>query len=77
LRLIHQAEEATGRPAFAKSGAAVWTTGSDANPGEDYYGILRCSRPPVVAHILERGFMSNAENARLLFERLPEAAGRE
>ncbi|HHV79106.1 MAG TPA: N-acetylmuramoyl-L-alanine amidase [Firmicutes bacterium] len=60
--LVTALTEHTGRAAFHKG---VWQRASDKVPGRDYYAVIRDTAMPAV--ILERGFLSNSEDAALLF----------
>lgn len=60
--LVDKLTEATGRPPFSRR---VWSRPSESQPGRDYYAIIRETAMPAV--ILERGFLTNAEDAALLF----------
>ncbi len=71
--LVDAVERATGRPRFPASGAffggpgdGTWSRRSRSNPDQDFYAVIR--NTDMTAVILERGFLSNPEEAGLLFD---------
>ena len=57
---------ATGVKPFPRGDRGVWSRESERNPGTDYYGIIRGAKMPAV--IMERGFLSNPQEAAMLFD---------
>jgi hypothetical protein len=66
VRLAQSASDSlaatTGRVAFR----APWTMAYPSNPNLDYYAIIRDAHMPAI--IIERGFLTNPEDAALLFD---------
>jgi N-acetylmuramoyl-L-alanine amidase len=63
--LVDEVALNTGILAFPMGNNGVWTRESTNNPGRDYYTVIADTVMPAV--ILERGFLSNQNNANLLF----------
>ncbi len=68
--LVQQIAGATGRPPFKRTDGPVWSRLSDKDPKRDWYGLIRYAVQYgwMVPVIVERGFLSNPEDARLLFD---------
>ncbi|MDP2859953.1 MAG: N-acetylmuramoyl-L-alanine amidase [Bacillota bacterium] len=68
--LVRGIADATGRPPFARSGGPVWTRRSLVLPWLDYHSVIRhaIQRGIEAPVIVERGFVSNPDDARLLFD---------
>lgn len=64
--LVEQVTLTTGRQPFPRSGGCVWTRESKKYPGQDYYTVINETKMPAV--IIERGFLTNPEDAALLFD---------
>jgi len=64
--LVDQVTLATGRQPFPRGDRGVWTRESQNHPGVDYYAVIR--ETDMSAAILERGFLTNPEDAALLFD---------
>lgn len=64
--LIDQVTLATGQHPFPRGDNGVWFRESKNYPGVDYYAVIRETEIPAV--ILERGFLTNPEEAPLLFD---------
>ncbi|NPV92074.1 MAG: N-acetylmuramoyl-L-alanine amidase [Firmicutes bacterium] len=64
--LVDQVTLATGRQPFPRGDNGVWTRESEKNPGVDYYAVIR--ETDMSAVIIERGFLTNPEDASLLFD---------
>ncbi|NSW82507.1 MAG: N-acetylmuramoyl-L-alanine amidase [Syntrophothermus sp.] len=64
--LVDQVTLVTGRQPFPRGDRGVWTRESEKHPGVDYYAVIRETDMP--AAILERGFLTNPEEAALLFD---------
>ncbi|MDQ7791271.1 MAG: N-acetylmuramoyl-L-alanine amidase [Clostridia bacterium] len=64
--LVDQVTLATGRQPFPRGDNGVWTRESEKNPGVDYYAVIREANMSAV--IIERGFLTNPEDAALLFD---------
>ena len=70
LLLVQGIADATGRPPFARYGGPVWTRRSPILPWLDYYSIIRyaIARGIEAPVIIERGFMTNPDDRKLLFD---------
>lgn len=64
--LVDALVQATGRKPCPRGDAGVWSRESEKHPGKDYYAVIRDTNMPAV--ILERGFLTNPEEAILLFD---------
>ncbi len=64
--LVDQVSLATGRAPFPRGDRGIWTRESEKNPGVDYYAVIRETN--MSAAIIERGFLTNPEDAALLFD---------
>lgn len=64
--LVDQVTLTTGRQPFPRGDRGVWSRESQKRPGTDYYAVIRETDMPAV--ILERGFLTNPEDAELLFD---------
>ncbi|MDI6711452.1 MAG: N-acetylmuramoyl-L-alanine amidase [Bacillota bacterium] len=64
--LVDQVTLVTGRQPLLRGDRGVWTRESEKHPGVDYYAVIRETDMP--AAILERGFLTNPEDATLLFD---------
>ncbi len=63
--LVDHLTEMTGRDPWPRGDRGIWSRWNRAGDA-DYYGVIRMTQMPAV--ILERGFLSNAEDADLLFD---------
>jgi N-acetylmuramoyl-L-alanine amidase len=64
--LVDQLTLTTGRQPLPRGDNGVWTRASEKNPDTDYYAVIRQTNMPGV--IVERGFLTNPEDAELLFD---------
>lgn len=64
--LVDELDRSTGRPHLPRGDRGCWTRESQEKRGKDYYGVIRETRMPAV--ILERGFLTNPDDAPLLFD---------
>lgn len=64
--LVDQVTLATGHPYFPRGDRGIWTRESEKYPGRDYYGVIRDTN--MSAAIIERGFLTNPDDAVLLFD---------
>lgn len=71
--LVDEVERATGRPRFPATGSffggpgdGTWSRPSGVNPDRDFYAVIR--NTDMTAVILERGFLTNPDDAALLFD---------
>jgi len=64
--LVDQVTLTTGRQPFPRGDRGVWTRESKKYPGKDYYAVIRDTNMSAV--IIERGFLTNPEEAALLFD---------
>lgn len=64
--LVDQIVLTTGRQPFPRGDRGIWSRESEKYPGQDYYAVIRDTNMP--ASIVERGFLTNPEDATLLFE---------
>lgn len=63
--LVDQLTLATGRQPLPRGDNGIWTRESEKNPNTDYYAVIR--ETSMAAAIVERGFLTNPEDAALLF----------
>lgn len=64
--LVNEVTKATGRQPLPRGNGGVWTKESESKPGKDYYAVIRQTDMPAV--ILERGFVTNVDDCKLLFD---------
>jgi len=64
--IVDQVTLATGQQPLPRGDGGVWTRESKNHPGVDYYAVIR--ETDMSAVILERGFLTNPEDASLLFD---------
>lgn len=71
--LVDEVEKATGRQRFPATGSffggpgdGTWSRRGTSDPSRDFYAVIRETAMPAV--IVERGFLTNPEDARLLFD---------
>lgn len=63
--LVDQLALTTGRQPLPRGDNGVWSRPGEKNPNTDYYAVIRETN--MAAVIVERGFLTNPEDAALLF----------
>ncbi len=64
--IVDEVTRATGRQPMSYGDRGVWSRKSDRNPSKDWYAVIRGTRASAV--ILERGFLTNPQDAALMFD---------
>lgn len=64
--IVDEFARATGRQPLSRGDRGVWSRALEADPSRDYYAVIRGTRMPAV--IFERGFVTNPDDQRLLYD---------